>query len=112
MSIIVRDPREAPIVFAQPGDFAAADAAERALARAGFSIGQTQVHAPRAILLGRYDWIAKWRNLTHHEKMVVDGEWHGGRNGPIRIVPSAKASPEALEAFEQVRQIAREVAHA
>lgn len=103
MAITIRDPREAPIVFDQAGEFASVHAAERALRRAGFSCGPMQDQAPRALVLGRAR-VGKWSHLTHQERKEIDGEMWGCRDGAVRIVPSAAARPEVLAAFDRVRR--------
>ena len=98
------DPRLAPIVFEQTGDFAATRAAEAALARAGFSVGPMQRGSPRGLLLGSWA-IAKWRNLSHRERIELHGEMHGGRFGPVIILPSTAADDDMLGAFGLVRAV-------
>lgn len=93
------------VTFDQPGDFAAVRAAEAALKAAGFSIGITQAGAPRALFHGDCA-ISKWRNLSPMERRMADGEMHGGRSGPVTIVPGAGAQGEVYEAFERVRHMA------
>jgi hypothetical protein len=93
------------ITFAQRGDFAAVRAAEAALKAAGFSVGIMQAHAPRALFLGDCA-ISKWRNLSAMERLMADGEMHGGRDGPVQIVVSAGAGDDVLAAFADVRAAA------
>lgn len=103
------DPRSAPIAFAQLGDFAAVNVAQHALKVAGFSIGRAQAHAPRGLLLGAFD-IQKWRNLSQQDRRELDGEMHGGRDGPVSVLISPVASEDVLAAFDRVRDIAFEQA--
>lgn len=72
--------------FSGSGDFDAMHSAECFLRQHGFSIGQPQGPAPRAIMFGDYDFIAKWRNLTPAEQEASHGQMTGSmRNGPINV---------------------------
>jgi hypothetical protein len=84
--------------FDEVGDFAAVDAAERALSLAGFSVGRSQRGAPRGILFGDYD-IQKWRNLRTGEREALHGQMLGGRNGPVTVTLFADAPQAARDAF-------------
>lgn len=85
------------IQFNEPGDFRAMHAAERFLRKHGFSIGQVQGPAPRAIMFGRYDFIAKWRNLTLAEQEASHGQMTGSmRNGPVTVMIFDRAPEAAL----------------
>lgn len=87
------------VEFKNEGTFEAMRAAEAWLAARGFSVGPSQVCAPRAIWHGDC-WISKWRNLSAKEKSqahaLMDGDC---RNGPVTITLRAVASAEAQAAF-------------
>jgi hypothetical protein len=87
------------ITFAQVGTWAAKDAAEDWLHARGFSIGPSQVCAPRAIWHGDYS-ISKWRNLSPQEKRDVHAIMEGDiREGPVTIKLMPGATDEARAAF-------------
>lgn len=48
-------------------------AAERWLKDNGYSVGQMCHPRPMAIMVGEWDWIAKWKNLTKTEISQIDG---------------------------------------
>lgn len=51
----------------------------------GYSVGAMQANLERGILKGDY-LIAKWRNLTHAERMSLDGVMSGDmRYGPVTV---------------------------
>lgn len=56
------------IEFKQQGSFQAMYAAEAWCAAHGISVGQSCATGPTGLLFGKYDWIAKWRNLTAQER--------------------------------------------
>lgn len=73
------------IVFDQPGDFEACNAAEKWCHDRGISVGEMQGPAPRGLLVGDF-WIAKWRNLNAAEKRALNGRMTGDmRHGPVTI---------------------------
>ena len=74
------------IKFEQKGTFAALYAAEAWCSKHGISVGQSCATGPTGLLLGHYDWIAKWRNLTAKERGQLHGTMSGDfREGPVVI---------------------------
>ncbi len=74
------------IEFTQSGTFAAMYAAEAWCRENGISFGQSCVTGPTGLLFGRFDWIAKWRNLTAKERAQLHGTMSGDfREGPVVI---------------------------
>lgn len=66
--------------------FAAFHRATHWLEHEGYSVGQLSRGNPIAIKKGRFDFIAKWRNLTSAEKADIEGKMTGNwRNGPITV---------------------------
>ena len=66
----------------------------------GFSYGAMQRDDPMAVFKGEVA-IAKWRNLNHYEKQIVDGtiESVGGfRNGGARLTLSDLVAPDEFPA--------------
>lgn len=53
--------------------FANLYAAEAWIKAHGYSIGQMCHPKPMAVMIGDYDWIAKWKNLTKAEIEAIDG---------------------------------------
>lgn len=52
----------------------------------GISVGQSSATGPTGLLFGKYDWIAKWRNLTPKERGDLHGTMDGNfREGPVVI---------------------------
>jgi hypothetical protein len=83
------------------GDFSACAAAERALERAGFSLGRMQRGDPRGILFGDYD-IAKWRNLSARDREELHGVMTGSmRDGPVELTIYERAPQEAKREFHR-----------
>lgn len=83
-------------VFDQPGDFAAAKAAEQFLKDCGFSIGRRQRGQPSGIMFGDFD-IQKWRNLRKWHRLELHGVATGDfRNGPVIIEIYDTAPAEAI----------------
>lgn len=75
------------IEFNQAGTFQAMYAAEAWCRENGISVGQSCATGPTGLLFGRYDWIAKWRNLTARERKDLHGTMSGDmRDGPVVIV--------------------------
>lgn len=75
------------IHFNQAGTFKAMRAAEAWCHENGISVGQSSATGPRGLLFGKYDWIAKWRNLSVRERNELHGTMTGDmRNGPVVIV--------------------------
>lgn len=71
--------------FEQHGDFAAKRAAIEWLHDGGYSVGSSCVGSPCGIMRGDV-LIAKWRNLTPHERETLDGQMTGDmRNGPVTV---------------------------
>lgn len=74
------------IEFEKPGTFEAMHAAEAWCAANGLSVGQSCATGPTGLLFGKYDWIAKWRNLTPQERADLHGTMSGDfREGPVII---------------------------
>lgn len=74
------------IQFNQTGTFQAMYAAEAWCRENGISVGQCCATGPTGLLFGKFDWIAKWRNLTQEEKAGLHGTMSGNlRNGPVVI---------------------------
>ena len=93
----------ATLRFSGAGDFDAMHAAERYLRQRGFSIGQLQGPAPRAIMFGAYDFIAKWRNLTPAERKSSHGQMTGDmRSGPVTVTIFDHAPEQAKRALDIV----------
>ncbi|HBI70677.1 MAG TPA: hypothetical protein DDZ22_17230 [Massilia sp.] len=87
------------IEFRNEGTFEAMRAAEAWLDARGFSVGPSQVCAPRAIWHGDC-WISKWRNLSPKERAQAHALMEGdGRNGPVWITLTKAATEEARAAF-------------
>jgi hypothetical protein len=87
------------ILSAAPRTFGALGAAERLLARAGFSIASGSAGGPTAIMFGNY-FVAKWKNLTAAERAAVHGIMVGDRrDGPLHIRLTTNCPPEGLAAF-------------
>jgi|GEM_PF-5490655 len=82
--------------------FASTRAAETALRGAGLSIGSRQGRSPRGILFGDY-LIAKWRNLTMHERNALHGEllMHSDLDLVKAKIRADRVPPDAL-AFLQL----------
>lgn len=68
------------VEFTQKGTFQALYAAEAWCREHGISVGQSSATGPTGLLFGKFDWIAKWRNLTPKEQ----AELHGTMNGEFR----------------------------
>lgn len=74
------------IVFNQAGTFQALRAAESWCRDHGISVGQSCATGPTGLLFGKYDWIAKWRNLTAKERAELHGTITGDfREGPVVV---------------------------
>lgn len=74
------------IVFDQKGTWKAMEAAHAWCRENGLSVGQSSADGPSGLLFGRYDWIAKWRNLTTQERAELHGYMGGDfREGPVVI---------------------------
>ena len=74
------------VEFNQTGTFQAMYAAEAWCRENGLSVGQSCATGPTGLLFGRYDWIAKWRNLTASERQDLHGTMSGDmRDGPVVI---------------------------
>jgi len=77
-------------------------AAERALAKAGFSLGTNQRSDPRGIMFG--DWnISKWRNLSAADRRDLHGVFqrHGPPGSPTTVTLKSGGAPgRALRAVE------------
>lgn len=83
------------IEFTQQGTFQAMYAAQAWCAENGLSVGQSCATGPTGLLFGNYEWIAKWKNLTHQEQLDLHGTMSGDlREGPVIIV----LKNEAVEA--------------
>jgi hypothetical protein len=85
--------------FTAIGSFVATYQAEEFLKERGFSIGQMESNAPRAIRFGDCT-IAKWRNLSTRDKAAMHGAITGDvRNGPVTIDLLESAPAAAFKAF-------------
>jgi hypothetical protein len=74
------------IVFSHAGTFQALSAAEAWCRDNGLSVGQSCATGPTGLLFGKYDWIAKWRNLTRKERAALHGTLSGDfREGPVVV---------------------------
>lgn len=74
------------IEFNQIGTFQALYAAEAWCRENGISVGQSCATGPTGLLFGKFDWIAKWRNLTPKERAELHGTMSGDfREGPVAI---------------------------
>ena len=74
------------IEFNQTGTFQAMYAAEAWCRENGISVGQSCATGPTGLLFGKFDWIAKWRNLTPKERAELHGTMSGDfREGPVAI---------------------------
>lgn len=74
------------VEFNQKGTFQALYAAEAWCREHGISVGQSSATGPTGLLFGKYDWIAKWRNLTQQERAELHGTMDGDfREGPVVI---------------------------
>ncbi len=74
------------IEFNQAGTFQAMYAAEAWCRKNGISVGQSSATGPSGLLFGKFDWIAKWRNLTLKERAELHGTMSGDfRQGPVVI---------------------------
>lgn len=81
------------IEFKQEGTFAALHAAEAWCKTHGISVGQSCATGPTGLLFGKWDWIAKWRNLTPKERKELHGVITGDmRNGPVTITLEDEAA--------------------
>lgn len=75
------------IEFNQKGTFQALYAAQAWCSEHGLSVGQSSATGPTGLLFGKYDWIAKWHNLTRQEKDELHGTMGGDfREGPVVII--------------------------
>ena len=74
------------IEFNQTGTFQAMYAAEAWCRENGISVGQSCATGPTGLLFGKFDWIAKWRNLAPKERAELHGTMSGDfREGPVVI---------------------------
>lgn len=74
------------IEFNQQGTFTAMYAAEAWCREKGISVGQSCATGPTGLLFGKYDWIAKWRNLSPKERADLHGTMSGDfREGPVVV---------------------------
>lgn len=79
------------ITFSQPGDFEAYSAAESWCKEHGVSHGSMQGGDPIGLKYGHYS-IAKWRNLSGEDRVLLDGTMTGNKlHGPVRIDIKEKA---------------------
>lgn len=71
--------------FTGTRDFEACGKAEAWCEARGLSVGRMQGPEQRGILLGDFD-VAKWRNLSHGERMALHGVMSGDmRHGPVHV---------------------------
>lgn len=74
------------IEFTNKGLFEAMYAAQAWCGKNGITVGQSCATGPTGLLFGRYDWIAKWRNLSPQEREDLHGTMSGDfREGPVVI---------------------------
>lgn len=52
----------------------------------GYSLGQMCHPQPMAIMIGKYDWIAKWKNLTKKEISQIDGCVVGNTDNGYKVM--------------------------
>ncbi|WP_321935555.1 hypothetical protein [Paraburkholderia sp. J8-2] len=67
--------------------------------------------APSGLLFGKFDWIAKWRNLTDDEREALHGTMSGDfREGPVVIFlkDEAVAAHMVCERAKETASAARE----
>jgi len=84
--------------------FSGLNACKKYLADHGFSIGSMQRDYPMAVQKGDV-MIAKWKNLNHYEKQLVDGvvEAVGGfRMGAARLTLSDSVAPQDMQVTPEV----------
>ncbi len=75
--------------------FKTEDAAQKALAETGFSLGTIQRDDPRGIMFGDLV-IEKWRNLDKQHRVDLHGIYRRMfRGGPVEINLSRRCPPEA-----------------
>lgn len=75
------------IEFTQKGTWTALEAARGWCRENGISVGQSCATGPSGLLFGKFDWIAKWRNLTKTERDALHGIMSGDfREGPVVII--------------------------
>ncbi len=91
------------IQFNNEGTFEALYAAEAWCKEHGLSYGQSCATGPTGLLFGKYDWIAKWRNLTQQERNELHGTMSGDfREGPVTItLKDAAVKEHAPQLLEQ-----------
>lgn len=74
------------IEFNQTGTFQSMYAAEAWCRENGISVGQSSATRPSGLLFRKFDWIAKWHNLTPKERADLHGTMSGDfREGPVVI---------------------------
>lgn len=74
------------IEFKKEGTFQSMYTAEAWCKENEISFGQSCATGPSGLLFGKYDWIAKWRNLTPKERSELHGTMSGDfREGPVVI---------------------------
>lgn len=73
-------------VFTGTKPFEAMFIAERWCAARGISVGAACRNEPRGLMRGEFD-IAKWKNLTPHEREAMDGTMRSNdfRHGPVIV---------------------------
>ena len=91
------------IEFTQKGTWNAMIAAEKWCEDNGISVGNSCSMGPTGLMFGKYDWIAKWKNLTHQERLDLHGTMDGDfREGPVVII----LKDEAVEANRAIMKAA------
>jgi hypothetical protein len=77
------------IVFTGNADWEALHKAEQWCRDNGYSYGALQADAPTGIVKGDAD-IAKWRNLSHSDRLLLDGRFEAPgrtyRTGPVTAI--------------------------
>lgn len=95
-----REPTGFAKTFNDAGIFEAFNKATAFLESRGFSVGPTSAGDPCGILLGDFA-IAKWRNLTTNERLLLHGKMTGDfRNGPVTIAIFNDAPLNARKAIK------------
>ena len=88
------------ILLLYGADFAAYNRAVKLMKDAGFTVGQSCAHQPTACMFGKWDWVAKWRNLTRAEQKRSHAMILGDhRQGPVSIALTPACPAEGREQF-------------
>lgn len=90
------------IEFTQKGTFEAMYAAKAWCEQHGISVGQSSADGPTGLLFGKFDWIAKYRNLTSQERRELHGTLSYEREGPAVITLKDEAIATHNPGLEEV----------